>query len=133
ERADPSLAGLPERTLVIRDQDLLNPDAPPAKSEPVISKNLLDSDGDAANTGTGFGKPSKDLSVNFVPVPYPDYPPATLTMKPGQRQLWRVLNASAITYLNLALLFNRSAQQLGIVAIDGVPLNENGNPANAVE
>ncbi len=26
-------------------------------------------------------------------------------MKPGERQLWRVLNASAITYLNLAMLF----------------------------
>jgi FtsP/CotA-like multicopper oxidase with cupredoxin domain len=54
-------------------------------------------------------------------------------MKPGERQLWRVLNASAITYLNLAVLFNRAPQKLGIVAIDGVPLNHNGNPANAVE
>ena len=71
---------------------------------------MLDSDGDAANTGTGFGKPSKDLSVNFVPVPYPDYPPAALAMKPGERQLWRVLNASAITYLNLALLVRRAPQ-----------------------
>ena len=133
ERADPSLAGLPERTLVIRDQDLLNPDAPPAKSEPVISKNLLDSDGDAANTGTGFGKPSKDLSVNFVPVPYPDYPPATLTMKPGQRQLWRVLNASAITYLNLALLFRNVPQPLGIVGIDGTPIRFQGSPSPAVQ
>jgi FtsP/CotA-like multicopper oxidase with cupredoxin domain len=44
-----------------------------------------------------------------------------------------VLNASAITYLNLAVLFKRAAQQLGIVAIDGVPLNENGNAANAIE
>ena len=40
---------------------------------------LLDPDGDAANTGTGDGKPAKDLSVNFVPVPYPDYPPAQLS------------------------------------------------------
>jgi FtsP/CotA-like multicopper oxidase with cupredoxin domain len=129
ERADPSLAGLPERVLVIRDQDLLNPSAPPSKSEPVISKNLLDRDGDAANTGTGFGKPSKDLSVNFVPVPYPDYPSAQLVMKPGERQLWRVLNASAITYLNLALLFGRTPQQLGIAAIDGVPIRQGGASA----
>ena len=126
ERADPSLSGLPERVLVIRDQDLLNPTAAPSKSEPVVSKNLLDKDGDAANTGTGFGKPSKDLSVNFVPVPYPDYPPAQLVMKPGERQLWRVLNASAITYLNLGLLFGRSPQQLGIVAIDGGPIRQGG-------
>ena len=133
ERADRSLAGMPERTLVIRDQDLLNPDAPPSKSEPVISKNLVDNDGDAANTGTGFGKPSKDLSVNFVPVPYPDYPPATLAMKPGQRQLWRVLNASAITYLNLALLFRNAPQPLGIVGIDGTPIRFQGSPSPAVQ
>ena len=61
---------------------------------------LIDRDGDAANNGTGFGKPAKDLSINYVPVPYPDYPPATIEMKPGEKQLWRVLNASAITYLN---------------------------------
>jgi FtsP/CotA-like multicopper oxidase with cupredoxin domain len=133
ERADPQLAGLPERVLVIRDQDLVNPDAPPSRLEPVMSKSQLDSDGDAANTGTGFGKPSKDLSVNFVPVPYPNYPPATLTMKPGEKQVWRVLNASAITYLNLALVFGRSAQQLGIVAIDGVPLHFDGSPSQAVQ
>ncbi len=133
ERANPELAGLPERVLIVRDQDLLNPDAPPSQSEPVVPKMFIDRDGDSANNGTGFGKPAKDLSVNFVPVPYPDYPPASLQMRPGERQLWRVLNASAITYLNLALLFNRASQQLGIVAIDGVPLNQNGNPANAIQ
>jgi FtsP/CotA-like multicopper oxidase with cupredoxin domain len=133
ERAIPELAGLPERVLIVRDQDLMNPDAPPAKSEPVVPKMFIDRDGDSANNGTGFGKPAKDLSLNFVPVPYPDYPPASLKMRPGERQLWRVLNASAITYLNLALLFDRAPQQLGIVAIDGAPLNENGNQANAIE
>lgn len=123
ERANPEVAGLPERVFVIRDQNLLNPNAPPNKSEPVVPKFLIDRDGDAANNGTGFGKPAKDLSINFVPVPYPDYPPATIEMKPGERQLWRVLNASAVTYLNLALLFERKPQMLGIVAMDGVPIN----------
>jgi FtsP/CotA-like multicopper oxidase with cupredoxin domain len=132
ERANPAVAGLPERVIVIRDQDLLNPDALPSKSEPVVPKMFIDRDGDSANNGTGFGKPAKDLSINFVPVPYPDYPPATLELKPNERQLWRVLNASAITYLNLAVLFNRAPQKLGVVAIDGVPLTENGKPANAI-
>ena len=126
ERANKEVAGLPERVLVIRDQNLLNPNAPPSKSEPVVPKNLIEQDGDAANNGTGFGKPAKDLSINFVPVPYPDYPPAVIRMKPEERQLWRVLNASAITYLNLAILFNRVPQKLGLVALDGVPLNESG-------
>jgi FtsP/CotA-like multicopper oxidase with cupredoxin domain len=119
--------------LIIRDQNLLNPNAPPSKSEPVLPKMLLDRDGDAANNGTGFGQPAKDLSINFVPVPYPDYPPAVIEMKPEETQLWRVLNASAITYLNLAVLFNRAPQKLGLVALDGVPLNENGTMGDFVD
>ncbi|MGA2550540.1 MAG: multicopper oxidase domain-containing protein [Burkholderiaceae bacterium] len=123
ERANRAVAGLPERVLVIRDQDLMHPDASPSKSEPPVPKMLIDRDGDAGNTGTGFGKPAKDLSINFVPVPYPDYPPAVIRMKPGRRELWRVLNASAVTYLNLQVLFARVPQKLGIAAIDGVPIN----------
>ena len=121
EQAIPEVAGLPERVLVIRDQDLQNPNAAPSRSEPLLPKMMIDRDGDAANNGTGFGKPAKDLSINFVPVPYPDYPPAVITMKPNQRQLWRVLNASSLTYLNLAVLFQRKPQNMNIVAIDGVP------------
>jgi FtsP/CotA-like multicopper oxidase with cupredoxin domain len=133
ERANRAVAGLPERVLIIRDQNLLNPNAPPSKSEPVLPKMLLDRDGDAANNGTGFGQPAKDLSINFVPVPYPDYLPAVIEMKPEETQLWRVLNASAITYLNLAVLFNRAPQKLGLVALDGVPLNENGTIGDFID
>jgi FtsP/CotA-like multicopper oxidase with cupredoxin domain len=133
ERADKAVAGLPERVLIIRDQDLLNPNAPPSKSEPIVPKMLFDRDGDAANTGTGFGKPAKDLSINFVPVPYPDYRPAVIEMKPEEQQLWRVVNASGITYLNLQVLFDHAPQKLGLIAMDGVPLNANGLPADFVD
>ena len=133
ERADKAVRGLPERVLIIRDQDLLNPNAPPSKWEPVVPKMLFDRDGDAANTGTGFGKPAKDLSINFVPVPYPDYPPAVIEMKPEEQQLWRVVNASGITYLNLEILLGHTPQPLGLVAMDGVPLNENGLPRDFVD
>lgn len=131
ERAVPVLAGLPERVLVIRDLNLLNPKAPPSKSEPVVPKMYIDRDGDSANNGTGFGTPAKDLSVNFVPVPYPNYPPAIMRIRPGERELWRVVNSSTVTYLNLALLYgNRYVpQRLGIVAIDGVPLHYGGSPS----
>jgi FtsP/CotA-like multicopper oxidase with cupredoxin domain len=129
ERAIPEVAGLPERVLVIRDQELLHPKAPPSKSEPVLPKSLVESDGDALNNGMGFGKPAKDLSINYVPVPFPNYEPAVIRMKPGQRQLWRVLNASSVTYLNLALLFNKQPQQVSIVAIDGVPMRRKGKEA----
>ena len=108
ERAKKAAAGLPERVFVIRDQDLMNPDCAAGKVEPVVPKFMIDRDGDAANNGTGFGKPAKDLSINYVPVPYPDYPPAVIEMRPGERQLWRVLNASAITYLNLEVLYRRA-------------------------
>jgi FtsP/CotA-like multicopper oxidase with cupredoxin domain len=132
ERAVPQLAGMPERVLVIRDEDLLNPNAPPSPLEPVVPRNLIDRDGDSANNGTGFGKPAKDLSINFVAVPYPDYPPATIRLKPGEQQLWRVVNASSVTYLNLAVLFRRTPQPLGLVAIDGVPLNWRGSSSPAI-
>jgi FtsP/CotA-like multicopper oxidase with cupredoxin domain len=133
ERANRNLSGLPERVFIVRDQDLLSPDATPAKTDlnslpPVV----LDAEGDAMNTGTGTGKPAKDLSLNFVPVPYPDYPPSKIMMKPSENQLWRVLNASAVTYLNLQVLYNRLAQPLGVVGLDGVPTNENGLAENRV-
>jgi FtsP/CotA-like multicopper oxidase with cupredoxin domain len=106
--------------------------APQAKSEPVVPKFMIDRDGDAANNGTGFGKPAKDLSINYVPVAYPDYTPAVIQMKPGERQLWRVLNASAITYLNLEVLFGHSPQPLGLIAMDGVPMTHNESQRDSV-
>ena len=84
ERANPLLAGLPERVLVVRDQDLINPDAAPSKTPAVPQAPVLrDAEGDILNTGTGEGKPSKDLSINFVPVAFPDYSPAVIAMKPA--------------------------------------------------
>ena len=133
ERAKKEVAGLPERIFVIRDQDLMNPNSPPSKSEPVIPKFMVDKDGDSANNGTGFGKPAKDLSINYVPVPYPEYPPATIRVRPGEKQLWRVLNASAITYLNIEVLFHRAPQPLGVVAMDGVPIGYGLDAGNAGE
>jgi FtsP/CotA-like multicopper oxidase with cupredoxin domain len=127
ESVDSELAGLPERVLVIRDENLHHPDAQPPKATfpPEIMK--LDPEGDFLNTGTGTGKPAKDLSVNYVSVPYPDYPPAVIQMKPSQRELWRVANASAITYVNLQVLFRSAPQPLGVVALDGAPLGLSGD------
>jgi hypothetical protein len=49
-----------------------------------------------------------------------------------QRQLWRVLNASAITYVDLQILIGNVPQPFGVVSLDGVPINENGMAANRV-
>ena len=127
ERANKALAGLPEQVFVVRDQELLHAEAPVADAAlnppPPV---LRDAEGDILNTGTSGGKPAKDLSINFVPVPFPKYPPAVIPVKPSQRQLWRVLNASALTYLDLQVVVNGSPLSMGVVSLDGVPINEDG-------
>src|SRR5271163_2253103 len=128
ETVNREVSGLPERVLVIRDQELINPDAAPVPTDSMPAPQVLrDAEGDILNNGTGTGKPAKDLSINFVPVPYPRYQPAVITMKPLEKQLWRVLNGSAITYLDLQVLINGTAQMVGVVALDGAPVNGNGN------
>ncbi len=114
ERAVPRVAGLPEHLFVVRDEKMPAVTGP-GKPDPM--------------------RPTKQLSVNYVPVPYPNYPTPTVKMKPGERQFWRVLNASADTYLNLSLEFGAKRQSLGLVALDGVPLHfgEPGSGRYAVE
>jgi FtsP/CotA-like multicopper oxidase with cupredoxin domain len=133
EAANRQVRGLGERIFVIRDQELLHPDAQeiwkgPGPAPPVIK----DADGDVINTGTGYGKPAKDLSINYVPVPFPEYKPAVIKMRPSERQFWRVLNASAITYVDLRLIFDDVPQVVGLISIDGVPLNHE-HPEKQVE
>lgn len=133
ERANLLLAGLPERLFIIRDQDLIHPNAEPVKSGNVPPPIVLrDAEGDILNTGTGGGKPAKDLSINFVPVPYPEYTPAEISVRPSERQLWRVLNASAITYVDLQVLIANAPEGMGVVSLDGVPINENGMAGNRI-
>ncbi len=100
ERFNSLVAGLPERLLVIRDQ-----------MRPNVSPNAAPR------------PPSRDLSINFIPVAYPDYPLAIIKTRPLQRELWRVLNASADTFLDLRLLSNSKWQSMGLVSLDGVPLS----------
>jgi FtsP/CotA-like multicopper oxidase with cupredoxin domain len=128
EREAPFVAGLPERVLIVRDQDLVHPDAKPVKTDSMPPPiELRDAEGDILNTGTGTGKPAKDLSINFVAVPFPEYSPAVLKIKPAAKEFWRLLNASAITYLDLQVLFDGKPQMLGVVSLDGVPIHEAGN------
>jgi FtsP/CotA-like multicopper oxidase with cupredoxin domain len=98
QNVDPALAGLPERTLVVRDQLL-----PSSESNDI---NI----------------PAWDISLNYVPVTYPGYTPAVIQTTPGQQELWRVANTSADTILNLEYVVNGTAQTLQVVAIDGYPI-----------
>jgi FtsP/CotA-like multicopper oxidase with cupredoxin domain len=133
ERADPVLAGLAERVFIIRDQGLLNPNAAPVTTSSMPPPLILrDNEGDILNTNSGGGTPAKDLSINFVPVPYPTYPPAIIKMRPGEKEVWRVLNASAITYLDLQMLVNGKPEMMGVVSLDGVPIDEKGMARNRI-
>jgi FtsP/CotA-like multicopper oxidase with cupredoxin domain len=108
EQANKLIAGLPERLIVIRDQRVTSSKVDPAK-------------------------PGKDLSLNFIPVTYPDYTLAVIQMKPSQREFWRVLNASADSYVDLKLLFDGKPQFLGVIGLDGIPIGyEDRRPRNRV-
>jgi FtsP/CotA-like multicopper oxidase with cupredoxin domain len=96
---EPEVAGLRHKVLVIRDQNV------------------------AGNPTPGGAIPSWDLSVNFVPIAYPEETPAIIKMHSGEKQLWRVANASADTILDLQLLFDGVPQDLKIVGFDGVPVD----------
>jgi FtsP/CotA-like multicopper oxidase with cupredoxin domain len=96
QNVNPAGAGLTEQLLIVRD-------------------NLV------AGSPDGDTVPAWDLSLNYIPVPYPTYTPAVISMKPGEKQFWRVLNASADTILDLQLQYDGVAQNLSVVALDGVP------------
>jgi FtsP/CotA-like multicopper oxidase with cupredoxin domain len=98
ENLQPKVAGLTQRILVVRDNPV------PGDPQP------------------GGSVPSKDLSLNFIPVPYPSYPPAVIPTS-GKREFWRVANTCADTVLNLQLLYDGKPQPLEVVALDGVPVD----------
>lgn len=97
ENVNPAVAGLPQQVLVIRD-------------------NLV-----PGNPAPGGHVPSWDVSLNYIPVPWPAFTPAVITMKPSEKQFWRVLNASADTIIDLQLHYDSAVQPLEVVALDGVP------------
>ncbi len=108
QNINPSVAGLAQQLLIVRDNV-------------VPGDNLPD---DA---------PAKDLSLNYVPVPYPNYPAAQIAMKAGEQQLWRVLNADADTILDLQLTYDGQPQPLQIVGLDGVPTGSQDGTAFGTE
>lgn len=119
DTAVPLAAGLPERVLILRDQLLVTADGTVVPEE--------DSETGSASTT----QPTWDVSINYVPVTFMNYLPATILSQPGKKELWRVVNAAADTIFDLQLLFNNLPQPLQIVAIDGTPMatsNAGGAP-----
>jgi len=97
QNVNPAVSGLPAQVLIIRDN--------PVPGDPTPGGDI----------------PEFDVSLNYIPIPSPAYTPAIIPMQPSEKQLWRVLNASADTIVNLQLVYDGVAQPLGVVALDGVP------------
>lgn len=114
----PSLGGMKQRILVLRDQQQFS--------------NLPEGPGNCGN-----GVPWRDVSVNNVPVnSYQSsaggtvyFKPANLTVSAGVPELWRVANTAADTILDLQVIYAGKVQPLNVVAIDGVPVNSQDGTA----
>lgn len=119
ENVNPEVAGLPQRVIVIRDQQPVNP--PPLQRK--NGHQTLHKDGDPEDS-----EATSDLSVNYIPLGGPAFIPAQFSMKPGERQFWRIVNSAAVSILDLQLLYDGVKQPMKIVALDGVPVgSQNGS------
>ena len=115
----PTLAGMVQRVLVIRDQNTVG------------AINLP-----GAVDQYGVVVPTWDMSLNYVPVSYTPgvtTPSPLIEMQAGRPELWRVVNASADSILDFQILYDGVVQQLQVVGLDGVPTGSQdgtrkGNP-----
>src|SRR5437868_1941314 len=101
ENIQPAVAGLPQRVIVLRDQALV--------------------DGPGASFSPNQPVPFWDLSINYVPIVFPVEKAAVLKMHAGQKEFWRVVNATANSILDIQLKYDGVKQPLQVVAFDGVP------------
>ncbi len=100
QNIQPAVAGLPERFIALRDEPLVGNLEHQTHWQPV---------------------PNWDVSVNYVTVPFPKYTPSVIKMHAGQREFWRVANASANTIMDLRVKYDGVDQPLQVVGFDGVP------------
>jgi FtsP/CotA-like multicopper oxidase with cupredoxin domain len=103
ERYAPQVRDLPERVLMLRGVDIAHDPAAPALRGRVNAQQVTcDANHETAD---------RIFTVNGAVRP-------RLTIAPGERQFWRIVNASADRYLDLAL----DDATFDIVAFDGMPL-----------
>jgi FtsP/CotA-like multicopper oxidase with cupredoxin domain len=99
----PGLAGLPERVLVVRGRSI--------KDDPHSHDLEQRVDLSSWNCGGEHEAPEEVFTVNGSLRPQ-------IEIAPGERQFWRVVNASADRYVDLQL----EGQSFEIVAMDGMPI-----------
>jgi FtsP/CotA-like multicopper oxidase with cupredoxin domain len=95
ERVRPEVKGLQERVFVIRQQYLV----------PWIPGPY-------------------QLSINYQVSDFPLNSSPFITMKPGERQFWRVVNATLQDFMPLEVWINGRPEKLELIALDGYPLNK---------
>jgi suppressor of ftsI len=98
-----SLAGLPERVMVVRGRSIKHdPQSADLKHRVDLSSNVC---------GAESEPPDEVFTLNGSVRPQ-------IEIAPGERQFWRLVNASADRYLDLQL----EDQTFEIVAMDGIPI-----------
>jgi suppressor of ftsI len=99
----PAIAGLPERIMVVRGRAIANdPQSDGLKQRVELNSYIC---------GGKLDTPNELFTVNGRLRPQ-------IEISPGERQFWRLVNASADRYLDVAL----EGQPFEIVAMDGMPI-----------
>ena len=94
EKVHPEVAGLTEKVLIIRQQYLV----------PWIPGPY-------------------QLTLNYQVTAFP-FPRPVIEMKPGEKQFWRVLNATLQDFMPLQFVVNGVPQDVEVIALDGYPVNK---------
>lgn len=103
EKYVPELNRLPEKLLVLRGQSIAHdPHAAELKQQVSMSSD---------NCGHSGEQPERILTINGAVRP-------TIRIAPGERQFWRIVNASADSYVDLQV----DGAAWEVVALDGMPL-----------
>ena len=93
EKVRPEVTGLAERVFVVRQQYLV-----PWVPGPY------------------------QLTLNYQVAAAPGAPSPIIQMQPGEKQFWRIANATIQDFMPLQVLFNGVPQKLQLIALDGYPL-----------
>jgi suppressor of ftsI len=103
DRYVPELRRMQERIMVLRDAEL---DAPGVPRAAILQRVAMQ----AQTCGKAVGDPERAFTVNGVVRPQ-------IEIAPGERQFWRVVNASPDLYADVEIPGSR----LEVVALDGMP------------
>jgi len=116
ERYVPEVLNLREQVLVVRGTSIEH-----VSDGTVLLRRV---DAEPPSCGSGPGATERVFTVNGELRP-------TIGIDPGERQFWRIVNASADQYLDLQI----DKQKLEIIALDGMPLayHDRKNPKKVAE